>query len=165
MRTVALFLPQRTRAAKITEDPMALTIRSADFSDGERIPSRLAADGENVTPSLAIDGIPPSAVELALICHDPDAPGPDGFTHWTVYGLAPSTTTVADAGYREGPNDAGKPGWYGPKPPIGHGIHRYAFTVYALSRPVDGAPSRSEFLRHSRDAVLEEATLTGTYSR
>jgi Raf kinase inhibitor-like YbhB/YbcL family protein len=104
-------------------------------------------------------------VELALICHDPDAPDPDGFTHWTVYGLAPSTSIIADAAYREGPTDAGSPGWYGPKPPVGHGAHHYAFTVYALSRTVDGAPPRGEFLRRNADAILEEATVVGTYSR
>lgn len=144
---------------------MTLTIHSADFSDGDRIPWRCAAEGENVTPSLTIDGVPPSAQELALICHDPDAPGPGGYTHWTVYGLAPSAGNVADASYREGPNDADRPGWYGPMPPVGHGTHHYAFTVYALSRPVDGEPSRAEFLRGYADAVLEQATLIGTYSR
>jgi Raf kinase inhibitor-like YbhB/YbcL family protein len=144
---------------------MTLTISSTDFSDGEPIPRRFTADGHNVTPSLTIDGIPPSAVELALICHDPDAPDPGGFTHWTVYGLAATTTTIEDADYREGPNDARRPGWYGPKPPVGHGTHHYAFTVYALSKPVDGLPSRDEFLRGYVDAVVGQATLVGTYAR
>jgi Raf kinase inhibitor-like YbhB/YbcL family protein len=144
---------------------MTLMIRSTDFSDGEPIPERFTADGENVPPSLLIEDVPPGAVELAVICHDPDAPDPGGFTHWTVYGLAPSATNIADAGYREGPNDAGRPGWYGPKPPIGHGTHHYAFTVYALSRPVDGEPSRDEFLRSNVDAMLGQATVVGTCSR
>jgi Raf kinase inhibitor-like YbhB/YbcL family protein len=144
---------------------MEFTIRSADFSDGDQIPKRFTADGDNVTPSLTIEGVPPAAVELALICHDPDAPDPGGFTHWTVYGLAPSTTTIADADYREGPNDADRPGWYGPKPPVGHGTHHYAFTVYALSRPVDGSPSRDDFLSRNVDAMLGQSTLVGTYSR
>ncbi|WP_411720903.1 YbhB/YbcL family Raf kinase inhibitor-like protein [Mycetocola sp.] len=144
---------------------MALMIRSADFSDGEPIPKRFTADGENVTPSLVVEDVPPGTVELALICHDPDAPDPDGFTHWTVYGLPPSTTNIADSEYREGPNDAGSPGWYGPKPPAGHGTHHYAFTVYALSKPVDGSPSRDEFLRSNVGVMLGQATLVGTYSR
>lgn len=144
---------------------MALTIHSADFSDGGRIPRRLSAEGENDTPSLTFAGVPSSAVELALICHDADAPGPAGFTHWTVYGLAPSTVDLASASYREGPNDAGRPGWYGPKPPVGHGTHRYTFTVYALAAPVAGAPAREEFLAAHTGAILDRATLVGTYSR
>lgn len=144
---------------------MALTIHSTDFSDGERIPGRFTGDGENVPPSLTIDGVPPSATELALICHDPDAPDRGGFTHWTVYGLPPTTTNVADASYREGPTDAGGAGWYGPKPPVGHGTHHYTFTVYALSRPVDGEPTRAEFFRGYANAVLEQDSLIGTYSR
>lgn len=150
----------------VQNEGMALTIRSSDFADGDRIPHHLSAEGENITPSLTIGGVPPAAVELALICHDPDAPGPGGFTHWTVYGLAPSTGDVAmDAAHREGPNDAGRPGWYGPKPPAGHGTHHYTFTVYALEEPVDGAPTRKEFLAAYTSAILEEATLVGTYSR
>ena len=141
------------------------TIRSADFSDGERIPERLSADGGNDTPSLTIEGVDPSAVELALICHDADAPVRGGFTHWTVYGIAPSTSDLAEGGFREGPNDAGTSSWWGPKPPVGHGTHHYAFTVYALSRPVEGTPSRNEFLETYGDAILDETTLTGTYSR
>ncbi|MET4636836.1 YbhB/YbcL family Raf kinase inhibitor-like protein [Mycetocola sp. 2940] len=144
---------------------MALSIHSTDFPDGERIPVRCTGDGENDLPSLTIDGVPQSAVELALICHDPDAPGRGGFTHWTAYGLAPGTAQVAVADYREGPNDAGEPGWYGPKPPAGHGTHHYTFTVYALSRAVDGSPNRAEFLRSYANAVLEQASLIGTYSR
>lgn len=144
---------------------MPLTIHSADFSDGERLPGRLAADGENHPPSLTIDGVPPAAAELALICHDPDAPGAGGYTHWTVYGLAPSTTTLADAVCRYGPNDAGLPGWYGPRPPVGHGPHHYEFTVYALSRAVDGSPSRDAFLAEYSGAIVDRAMLVGTYSR
>jgi Raf kinase inhibitor-like YbhB/YbcL family protein len=144
---------------------MALTIRSTDFSEGSRIPDRFTGDGDNVPPSLTIGGVPPSAVELALICHDPDAPGRGGFTHWTVYGLAPSTVDIPRADCREGPTDAVTPGWYGPKPPVGHGTHRYTFTVYALGRPVDGLPDRREFLRRYADAIVEQATLVGTYSR
>lgn len=144
---------------------MPLSIHSTDFSDGDRIPARFTGDGQNDLPALRIDGVPPSAVELAVICHDSDAPGRGGFTHWTAYGLAPTTAQVEDADYREGPNDAGEPGWYGPKPPVGHGTHHYTFTVYALSRPVEGAPSRAEFLRGYANAVLEQASLIGTYSR
>lgn len=143
----------------------SFTIRSTDFDDGERIPRRFSAEDENVTPSLTIEGANPSSVELALICHDPDAPDPGGYTHWTVYGLAPSTGDVGDAAFREGPNDAGTSTWYGPKPPVGHGTHHYRFTVYALSRPVEGTPSRDEFLAQYSDAVFGEATLVGTYSR
>ena len=142
-----------------------MTIRSADFADGERIPAQFSAEGGNATPGLTIAGADPSAVELALVCHDADAPDPGGFTHWTVYGIPPSTEELQDAGFRQGPNDAGTMSWWGPKPPVGHGTHHYTFTVYALSRRVDGTPSRNEFLAEYSDAIIGEASLVGTYVR
>lgn len=53
----------------------------------------------------------------------------------------------------------------GPQSPVGHGDHRYYFWVYALSRPVDGTPSREEFLDAYADAILEQNRVVGTFAR
>jgi len=50
-------------------------------------PERFSADDRDETPTLSVHGLPEGTVELARICHDPDAPGPHGFTHWVVYGI------------------------------------------------------------------------------
>lgn len=146
----------------------SLTITSPDFEADGPIPRRYAVEGGNTVPSLTIGGVPTAAVELAVICHDPDAPRPRGFTHWVVYGLAPGQTTVRDVGHgigRQGPNSLGERSYTGPNPPIGHGIHRYYFWVYALARSVRGEPTREAFLDDYADAILEQNRLVGTYRR
>lgn len=144
-----------------------LTVTSPDIEPLGRMDDRLAADKGNEAPRLLVHGVPDQAVELAVICHDPDAPLPDGFTHWTLYGIPATTSEIgsdADATFRPGPNDFGNTGYGGPQPPAGHGTHHYYFWVYALSRPVEGAPSRDEFLRDHADAIIEQNRLVGTYS-
>ncbi len=145
-----------------------LKIGFTDIGDGGPLPFRHAHDQDDVSPALTIQGVPSEAVELAIICHDPDAPLPHGFTHWTAYGIPTDTTSVPAGGggaFREGPTDFGDPGYGGPLPPEGHGQHNYYFWVYALSRPVDGAPSRAEFLADYADAIVEQNRVVGTYQR
>lgn len=145
-----------------------LVISSPDFEDGERLADDHAHDSGNLAPRLSLKGVPEGTVELAVICHDPDAPLPDGFTHWTLYGVPADTSEIgpgADDAYRPGPNDFGESGYGGPQPPDGHGDHRYCFWVYALSRPVDGAPSRREFLDRYADAIIEQNRVVGVYAR
>lgn len=145
-----------------------LTIMSPDIGVDGRLADRHAKDGENQPPTLRISGVPDGTAELAVICHDPDAPLPRGFTHWTLYGIPADTTELgagADATFRPGPNDFGGQGYGGPKPPSGHGVHHYYFWVYALSRTVDGAPSRPEFLDRYADAIIEQNRVVGTYER
>ncbi|TVP68162.1 MAG: YbhB/YbcL family Raf kinase inhibitor-like protein [Nitriliruptor sp.] len=145
-----------------------LAISSREFAPGGPLEDRHANDRENEAPSLLIDGVPDDAVELAIICHDPDAPLPDGFTHWTLYGIPADATELpadADRHYRPGPNDFGSTGYGGPQPPDGHGVHHYYFWVYALSRPVEGTPSRREFLDAYADAIVEQNRVIGTYER
>ncbi|MDN4476923.1 YbhB/YbcL family Raf kinase inhibitor-like protein [Demequina sp. SYSU T00192] len=142
-----------------------LVLTSPDIAGMERIDDRFAGQFGAETPRMVVDGIPAEAVELALVCHDPDAPKPLGFTHWTLYGLAPLDGEIDVAAGRQGPNDDGGHGYVGPFPPYGHGDHRYYFWVYALSRPVIGEPARDAFLHAYGDAIIEQARLVGTYSR
>lgn len=144
-----------------------LAISSPDITHLERIGDQFTADGGHTIPRLEFSGAPEVTVELAVVMHDPDAPLPHGFTHWTVYGI-PGDATALDLdahGVRMGLNGAGGPIWYGPEPPHGHGVHHYYFWVYALSRAVSGGPTREEFLANYSDAILEQARFVGTFSR
>ena len=146
----------------------AMRLVSPDFPPDGPMPDRLSGWHAEELPQLLLDGVPHGAVELALVCHDPDAPLPHGFTHWLLYGVAPTTTVLgrgATAEVRAGPTDAGGRVWVGPTPPPGHGPHRYYFWLYALDRPVVGEPSRADFLAGYADAVIEQARLVGTYER
>lgn len=143
-----------------------LATSSPDVDALAPLEDRHAYDKGNEAPRLTISGVPDGTAELAIICHDPDAPLPDGFTHWTLYGIPADTTEIgpdADATYRAGPNDFGDTGYGGPMPPAGHGVHHYYFWVYAMSRPVDGAPSRADFIARYGDAIIEQNRLVVTY--
>lgn len=143
-----------------------LVISSPDFDHLGGMDDRFSHDSGNEAPRLHVSGVPNGATELAIICHDPDAPLPDGFTHWTLYGIPAGINDIgpdADATFRPGPNDFGDAGYGGPQPPAGHGIHHYYFWVYALSRAVDGAPSRRAFLDGYGDAIIEQNRVIGLY--
>ena len=66
------------------------------FSPSGRLDKKYGGDGENKSPPLAWTGAPSGTKEFALICHDPDAPLPDGFTHWVVYGIPAEVTKLAE---------------------------------------------------------------------
>lgn len=144
-----------------------LTVSSPDITNLERIPDGFTANGGHVEPRLTFAGAPEGTVELAVVCHDPDAPLPHGFTHWTIYGIPGDAVALdfdVDA-VRVGPNTLGETDWTGPEPPHGHGQHHYYFWVYALNRAVTGTPTREDFLQEYADAILEQARFVATYSR
>ena len=147
-----------------------LEIISPVFSPLEAIPQRYTSEGENVSPPLQWSKIPPETKQLALICHDPDAPLPFGFTHWTVYNIPPNVDEIAQSGgnkFTEGVNTTGSNGYTGPAPPEGHGVHHYYFWLYALNQTLDLKPglSREELLDAIADSVTAQARLVGIYER
>ena len=155
---------------------MDWTIRSDAFDHGEGIPQRYTADGENISPALTFEGVPEDAVEIALICHDPDAPREGGFTHWVVYGMAPdigglpedvpAESTVDSPRLVHGHNSRGEPGYIGPSPPPGD-PHRYQFRGYALSEALELDPgaTKEEVEAAMNGRVIGEAMLEGLYGR
>ncbi|MBW4537278.1 MAG: YbhB/YbcL family Raf kinase inhibitor-like protein [Pleurocapsa minor HA4230-MV1] len=147
-----------------------LEISSPVFSPLGNIPQRYTSDGENISPALQWRKIPPETKELALICHDPDAPLPWGFTHWVVYNIPADITEIAEAGgdlFTAGVNSSGNKGYTGPAPPPGHGVHHYYFWLYALDRSLElqAALNREQLLEAIADHITAQARLVGTYQR
>jgi len=145
-----------------------LTITSPAFDAHGPLASRYAKDEDNVSPELAWMGVPEGTQELAVICHDPDAPMPDGFTHWVVYGIPATEQGIPEGGgsaFTEGVNDFGDGGYGGPQPPPGHGVHHYYFWIYALNAPLDAAPglSRRELLDAMSEHIIQQNRVVGTY--
>jgi Raf kinase inhibitor-like YbhB/YbcL family protein len=147
-----------------------IQLRSPSFGDHQPIPARHAKDQENLSPALEWSGVPEGAVELAVLCEDPDAPrGP--FTHWVLAGLQPTAAGLAEGehptGAVEGRSDFGEEGYSGPCPPVGDDPHRYFFRVFAASAPlglVAGA-SADDLRRALEGKELASGTLVGTYQR
>jgi Raf kinase inhibitor-like YbhB/YbcL family protein len=141
-----------------------LTINSPAFSTLEAIPKRYTSDGENISPPLQWSKIPPETEQLVLICHDPDAPLPLGFTHWTIYNIPPNVDELEEGGghnFTEGVNSTGSQGYTGPAPPPGHGIHHYYFWLYALNKSLDLKPglNREELLNAIANYVTAQTRL------
>jgi len=148
----------------------------AAFSNGQRIPVKYTGDGEDVSPPLQWTAPPEGTVELALICHDPDAPRAGGWTHWVLYGLGPevtelpekmpTTAVVESPACRQGHNSWPTVGYKGPAPPPGK-PHRYQFTLYALSDALSltTVPDRDALLAAMEGKVIAQTTLEGIYSR
>jgi hypothetical protein len=147
---------------------MSIQLSSPAFTDGNRIPERYAKSGSNDQPELVISNVPAGTQELAVICHDPDAPTPNGFTHWALYGIPADTERIPMNGekrFSPAANDFGDIGWDGPSPPAGHGPHHYVFWLYALDAPVSGLPDRSRFLRDYAEHIIDQSRLVGIYER
>lgn len=132
---------------------------------------KYAGNGENQSPPLEWSGAPNGTKEFALICHDPDAPQPRGFTHWVLYGIPPGVTKLPEGtkpdAFTGGVNGTGEAGYMGPYPPNGHGLHHYYFWIYALGEELKLKPGldREQLLNAISGHVLEQARLIGTYER
>lgn len=144
-----------------------LKVSSSAFAPLGPIPERHTGDAEDLSPPLEWSGVPDGTAAFAVICHDPDAPLVDGFTHWVLYGIPADVTSLAEGTDRfvAGTNSFGNTGYNGPAPPPGHGVHHYYFWVYALDRDLDLEPGldRRTVLERIEDHVVEQNRLIGTY--
>ncbi len=144
-----------------------LQVISSVFREGAPIPQQYTCKGQNVNPPFNIFNTPAGTQSLALVMHDPDAPGGD-FLHWLVWDIPPSTESVAvnsvPVGARQGVNGSNETAYTGPCPPAGSGIHHYVFDFYALDTTLD-LPSGStlpDVIKAMRGHILDHAALTGT---
>lgn len=114
----------------------SFTLRSPATVPGGLLPFRHARAGANIPPELQWRGVPAEAEELVVVMRDVTA---NGFVHWLVAGIDPTTITLFEAlvppGAVQALNDFGELGWGGPAPPIGDDAHSYVFTVFALGEP------------------------------
>ena len=144
-----------------------LKITSSAFDHHDSIPDKHTSNGEDVSPALEWSGVPDGTQSFAVVCHDPDAPLVDGFTHWVAYGIDGTAGGVPEgvSDISEGPNSTGNAGYNGPAPPPDHGTHHYYFWVYALREDpeLDPGLDRRALLEAIEDLVIEQARLVGTY--
>jgi Raf kinase inhibitor-like YbhB/YbcL family protein len=154
---------------------MTMILTSPAFTDGDRIPDLYGCDGADISPPLNWSGAPEEARSFALLCDDPDAP--DGtWTHWAIFDIAadasglpedyPKDSRVGEV--RQAVTDFRRPGYGGPCPPRGHGLHHYNFRVLALDverLDVLADATFQDVAVAAKAHTLDKADLTGTYSR
>jgi Raf kinase inhibitor-like YbhB/YbcL family protein len=146
-----------------------LSLISSAFQEGQPIPAEFTCDGANRSPALSWGDPPAGTKSFALVVDDPDAPG-GLFRHWGAYDIPPDKRSIA-AGQPVGSqavNDMGKPGYGGPCPPPGHGVHHYHFKLYALNAEQLGLQPHAkaaEVEEAARPHAIGQGELIGTYER
>ena len=155
----------------------ALDLKSLAFVDHGPLPANCTADGPGHSPPLQWTGVPPGSASLLLIVEDADSPTPQPLVHAIVVDLPAEDGALAEgalespdhpgAGYRMGRNSYLQSSWLPPDPPPGHGVHRYAFQLFALvAEPgFSETPGRDEVLDALREHALASGCLIGTYER
>jgi Raf kinase inhibitor-like YbhB/YbcL family protein len=146
-----------------------LTLASEAFQEGQAIPAQYSCEGGNRSPSLRWSAPPARTKSFALVIDDPDAPS-GTFRHWGAYDI-PASARGIGAGEHLGSevnNDGGKPGYTGPCPPKGNGVHHYHFKLFALDverlglRPNAKVP---DVEKAASGHAIAQGELIGTYER
>src|SRR5690606_27960152 len=164
------------RAETRTATAAALALQSQAFADGQPIPTRYSAYGDDVSPPLAWQPVE-GAKSYALLMEDPDADRPHPYLHWLAWNIPAGVTSLPEGltagprlaepdGMLQGTNDRGSVGYFGPRPPAGSGIHRYHVQVFALDTLLEVEPGagRDALLGAMRDHVVDKGVLVGTYA-
>lgn len=143
-----------------------MKLKSEDFEDNNIIPSEFTCDGEDISPQLSWEDVPPETRSFALSVTDPDALG-GTWIHWLVYNIPRDTKNIKRSnlpkGAREVENDFGKEEYGGPCPP--YGTHRYIFTIYALDTENLEGVNKHNFFAKVKDHTLDKTMLKALYKR
>lgn len=156
--------------------PDTLALSSPDFPPEGPIPLVHATThigGDNVSPELRWNAAPVGTVQLLLVMEDPDAPMPQPFPHCLAL-LDPSRTDLPQGALTDGAPTPGvrllstrwARGYFGPGPIEGHGPHRYAFQLFALSAPADIPEAvTTADVTSAAGTVLARGRYDGVYER
>ena len=147
----------------------SMKLLSNSFSHDQTIPSKYTCDGDDISPELHWEDVPPGTKSFVLICDDPDAPM-GTWVHWILYNLPATQTSLAEnlqtlpANTLVGINSWGRKDYGGPCPPSG--THRYFFKLYALNKTIDTEGMTSQKLQiEMKTHTLARAELVGLYQR
>jgi Raf kinase inhibitor-like YbhB/YbcL family protein len=159
----------------LREGTARLELSSLAFADHGWIPALYTADGDGISPQLSWRDVPPNTTSLALIVEDADSPTPEPLVHAIAVDIHARSEGLAEGELREdepgapnlGRNSYLKQAWLPPDPPPGHGPHRYAFQLFALTggERFSAAPGRDELAKAVRERAIASGCLIGTYER
>jgi hypothetical protein len=156
-----------------------LQLTSLAFMDHAPLPPRFTADGEGHSPPLQWSGVPPGTASLLLIVEDADSPTPHPLVHAIAYDIPAGEVYLAEGALNGEGGEAGttalklgrnsylRTAWIPPDPPPAHGVHRYAFQLFALGPGVQwsGTPGRDAVIETLEQHALASGCLIGTYQR
>ena len=152
----------------------AFRLTSPAFEHDADLPEEQLGEDEGVSPPLEWTGVPENTKELALVCEDPDA-DTGVITHWIVYGIDPSATSLDAAlprdAYIESPlelvqglNEYDEVGYSGPETDEDRGPHRIFFRLFALDTELLDLPpgaTRAELRQAAKGHIIATAELVG----
>lgn len=142
-----------------------LTLSSPDFEHEGVLPKRFTCDGDDINPTIYIDGIPQGSKSLVVIMEDPDVPTTT-FSHWVVWDITPQQVLMEGSVKGvEGSNSLGKNNYLGPCPVTGS--HRYFFKVYALDviLGLDKNADKWDLEKAMTSHIVARGEIMGTYRR
>jgi hypothetical protein len=156
------------------EDVGVTLTSTAQQADG-RIEDQYTAYHDNRSPPLNWTSVP-DVKAWAIIVEDPDAPRDLPFIHWMIWniegeiqhldaGLPNVARPITPQAAIQGKNDMGGYGYFGPRPPPGHGVHRYYFQIFALDDfiPMDEDTPLKELLNALKGNTIAKGELMMTY--
>ncbi|WP_420917934.1 YbhB/YbcL family Raf kinase inhibitor-like protein [Vibrio coralliilyticus] len=168
-----------TAGLMLSGNTFALDLTSQDIQEGHPMEktfefSGWGCSGNNLSPQLSWDNAPKGTKSFAITAYDPDAPTESGFWHWIAIDIPadvsqlPRGADISKLGGLETRIDYGTKGFGGACPPVGDGMHRYQFTVWALPKAKlelgeDTPAAVVGFTLNS--LALAKTTLTATYTR
>jgi Raf kinase inhibitor-like YbhB/YbcL family protein len=157
----------------ILDTGIVVTCRTQEPSG--KLPDRHSAYFDNISPPLNWTNVP-DVKAWAVIVEDPDAPREKPFVHWMIWDIQgevralpeglPNTDFLATPqGGIQGRNDMGGYGWFGPRPPAGHGVHHYYFQVFALDDFIAMGPDTplEELLNALKGHTIAKGEMMATY--
>jgi Raf kinase inhibitor-like YbhB/YbcL family protein len=153
---------------------MPFSLVSSAFTNGDLIPVKFTADGDDVSPALSWSDPPPKTDSFALVLKDCNVK--EKGIHWILWNLPATTHALPEAipnvpelrdGSRQGKNDFNKIGFSGPR--LARVTeHRYEFTLYALDSKLalKAGSSYAELtalMGGHAGHILEETQLVGRF--
>jgi Raf kinase inhibitor-like YbhB/YbcL family protein len=148
----------------------SIQVTSHAFDAGGGLPVACTVDGAGAPPPIEFHGVPREATSIVLICEDPDAPIPEPYVHWLVYGVPGSAGRIdmhSQVGYRQGLNSKLDRGYTPAAPPPGHGLHHYHFQVFALDHglALEAGAGRGDVIDAMQGHVISWGEVVATYQR
>lgn len=150
-----------------------LSVHCHAFADGDWIPLRHTARGEDLSPGFTLSHISEGAASIAITMDDAAHPIFPNYNHWLIWNIPIQPRIregIAHGKVVDGLDGAmqgiayGRHRYKGPKPPL-TAVHTYTFTFYILDCMIKLAPTAKtrELLAAMQGHILQQASIHGKF--